>query len=235
MTLLKLIFVLACVSADLLHEDVHITGCSDVDAEDMFGLEGDEAWFADFNNHRGVDAVPDFSGRLIFRGLYEGALKEQALCRMNLKTMQTALAKIPLLKEPPNNPVVYTRDPVELEQRNSLVCLVTKFYPAPVKVYWTKNGQNVTDMAFTNAPMLSKVGTYSQISRLDFIPRQGDIYSCTVEHRNSIKPLTRFWNVDVKEPANGPLVFCGLGLIVGVVGVATGSFFITKANGCRFT
>ncbi|XP_067379544.1 H-2 class II histocompatibility antigen, A-U alpha chain-like [Channa argus] len=233
MKFLELVFVLCCVSADVLHEDIHITGCSEDDGADMFGLEGDEIWYTDFANNRDVEAVPDFAGRPIFRGLYEGAVKEQALCKMNLKTMRTALKKIPMLVDLPNSPVVYSRDPVVLEEKNSLICQVTGFYPAPVTIYWTKNGQNMTDRAITNVPMLNKVGTYSQISRLEFLPQQGDIYSCAVKHPKLTKPLTRFWNVDVKEPSTAPLVFCGLGLIVGVLGIATGSFFITKGNRCR--
>uniref|UniRef100_A0A3Q2R392 Ig-like domain-containing protein n=1 Tax=Fundulus heteroclitus TaxID=8078 RepID=A0A3Q2R392_FUNHE len=47
--------------------------------------------------------------------------------------------------DPPSTPMIYTRDDVELGEKNILVCHVSGFYPAPVNVSWTKNGQKVTE------------------------------------------------------------------------------------------
>ncbi|XP_042369396.1 RLA class II histocompatibility antigen, DP alpha-1 chain-like [Plectropomus leopardus] len=89
--------------------------------------------------------------------------------------------------------MVYPRDEVELTEKNTLICLVTGFYPAPVKFSWTKNGRNVTEGTSTNVPLLNKDGTFNQFSRLDFVPQLGDIYSCSVRHVSLDQPQTRIW------------------------------------------
>ena len=88
---------------------------------------------------------------------------------------------------------IYTREEVELGVENRLICHVTGFYPAPVKVYWTKNDKNVIKGTSLNIPYPNKDGTYNQVSSLSFIPQLGDTYSCSVEHRALSQPKTRFW------------------------------------------
>ncbi len=95
--------------------------------------------------------------------------------------------------DPPSNLIIYPRDDVELGQENTLICHVTGFYPAPVNVTWTKNGQKVTEGTSINVPYPNKDNSYNQISRLEFIPQQGDIYSCSVEHLALEEPETRTW------------------------------------------
>uniref|UniRef100_A0A3Q1EJR1 Ig-like domain-containing protein n=1 Tax=Acanthochromis polyacanthus TaxID=80966 RepID=A0A3Q1EJR1_9TELE len=86
------------------------------------------------------------------------------------------------LLDPPSSLIIYTRNDVELGEKNILICHVSGFYPAPVKVSWTKNGEKVTEGTSINIPFPNKDGSFNQISRLEFIPQQGDIYSCSVEH-----------------------------------------------------
>uniref|UniRef100_A0A3Q3X1D3 Ig-like domain-containing protein n=1 Tax=Mola mola TaxID=94237 RepID=A0A3Q3X1D3_MOLML len=95
--------------------------------------------------------------------------------------------------DPPSSPIIYPKDEVEDQQQNTLICYVTGFYPAPVNVSWTKNEQKVTVGPTINTPYPNKDGSFTQVSRLDFIPRQGDIYSCTVEHPTLTEPLTQLW------------------------------------------
>lgn len=95
--------------------------------------------------------------------------------------------------DPPSSPMIYTRNYVVLGQKNTLICHVTGFYPAPVNVSWTKNEQKVTEGTSINKPYPKTDGTFDQISRLDFIPEQGDIYSCSVQHPALDQPVTRLW------------------------------------------
>lgn len=79
-------------------------------------------------------------------------------------------------------------------QENTLICFVTGFYPAPVNVSWTRNEEEVTEGTSTGVPYPNKEGTFTQISRLAFVPQQGDIYSCRVQHLYMTDPDTRMWS-----------------------------------------
>ncbi|XP_070848857.1 HLA class II histocompatibility antigen, DP alpha 1 chain-like [Chaetodon trifascialis] len=237
MTMMKMMLVLVvscvlCVSAESLHEDLRVAGCSDSDGEDMYALDGEELWVADFINKKGVEPQPSFIDHMTCPGCYEGAVANQQICKNNLKVGLEVYKKLPLEQDPPSSPIIYPRDDVELGQKNTLLCHVTGFYPAPVKVNWTKNGQTVTEGTSINVPFPNKDGSFHQVSRLDFVPQLGDMYSCTVEHVALDQPLTRIWDVDVQQPGIGPAVFCGLGLTVGLLGVAAGTFFLIKGNEC---
>uniref|UniRef100_A0A667ZRT1 Ig-like domain-containing protein n=1 Tax=Myripristis murdjan TaxID=586833 RepID=A0A667ZRT1_9TELE len=211
-----------------VHKDIAIAGCSDSDAEDMYGLDGEERWYADFKNHRGVIALPKFADPIGYPGHYEQAVAQQEICKQSLAADRRGFKNPPLELgcNPPIPPINY------LDVENHLICHVSGFFPAPVSVYWTRNEQNVTEGTSINTPNPSKDGTFTQISTLKFTPQQGDIYSCTVQHPALEQPLTRVWDVEQDQPGIGPAVFCGLGLTVGLLGVATGTFFLIKGNEC---
>ncbi|KAM4595886.1 H-2 class II histocompatibility antigen, A-U alpha chain-like [Polymixia lowei] len=231
-TLLILSFLLHA-GADFVHEDIHIRGCSDTDGEEMYGLDGEELWYADFIKHEGVYPQPKFIDPMTYEeGVYEAAVANLAVCKQNLVYARRGFNNPPPTLVVPQS-TIYTRDDVEVGVENFLICHVTGFFPAPVKVWWTRNNQNVTEGTSLNTPYMNKDGTFNQFSSLKFTPENGDIYSCSVEHRALTEPLTRVWDVEQNQPGIGPAVFCGLGLTVGLVGVATGTFFLIKGNECN--
>ncbi|KAK2899260.1 RLA class II histocompatibility antigen, DP alpha-1 chain-like [Channa argus] len=235
MKMKRLLFLscLLCVSADVQHEDFNILGCSKTDGEEMYALDGEEMWYADFVNKIGVMPLPSFVDNFGYQeGTYEGAVANLQTCKTNLDIDLKRHKDTRLELDPPSSPMIYTRDDVDIGEKNTLICHVTGFYPAPVKVHWTKNGEKVTEGASINVPYFSIQGVFSQISRLEFTPQQGDIYSCAVEHPALKDPLARLWVVEVKQPGIGPAVFCGLGLTMGLLGVAAGTFFLIKGNEC---
>uniref|UniRef100_A0A3B5LZF9 Ig-like domain-containing protein n=1 Tax=Xiphophorus couchianus TaxID=32473 RepID=A0A3B5LZF9_9TELE len=215
--LLRLI-TLNSVSAllSVQHDSFRVIGCSDTDGLDMMTLDGEEEL---------IPCHPSFSG------LYEQSVGQQQLCKNNLKIIRTGLKDIPDPLDPPTS-LLYTANIVELGEKNILVCHVSGFYPAPVNVSWTKNGQKVTEGTSINVPFPNQDNTFTQISRLQFVPQLGDIYSCSVEHLALEEPLTRIWDVEVRvpQPGAGPAVFCGVGLIVGLLGVAVGTFFLIRGR-----
>ncbi|XP_042262671.1 RLA class II histocompatibility antigen, DP alpha-1 chain-like [Thunnus maccoyii] len=233
--LLLILSCVLCVPADNLHEYIRIAGCSDSgesNGEFMYGLDGEELYYSDFNNKRGVYPQPDFVDGINYGDqIFQFSQGELESCRWNLKLNLVNFKNLPLQLDPPSSPIVYLKDKVELGVQNTLICHVTGFYPAPVKLYWTKNGQNMTEGTSINVPYINTDGSYRQTSRLEFIPQQGDIYSCRVTHP-ATEPLTRIWDVEVQQPGVGPAVFCGLGLTVGLLGVAAGTFFLVKGNEC---
>ncbi|XP_041673427.1 RLA class II histocompatibility antigen, DP alpha-1 chain-like [Cheilinus undulatus] len=215
------------------HEDLAFNGCSDSDGESMYGLDGEELWYADFKKGEGVTPQPDFVVHTGYRdGTYQQAVANLDVCKQSLKVTREALKDQKLKRDPPNTPVVYPKDEVELGQKNSLVCHVTGFFPAPVTISWKKNGKTVTQGTTTNAPVFNNEETFSQFSKLEFTPQQGDIYSCSVDHMTLDQPRTRIWEVKQTGPGVGPTVICCLGLTVGLLGVAVGTFFLIKGYEC---
>ncbi|XP_069580825.1 mamu class II histocompatibility antigen, DR alpha chain-like [Brachyistius frenatus] len=229
--LLLFLSCVLCVSAEAGHETIGISGCSDSDGEEMEGLDNEEGWFADFAKEEGFDVLPPFADHPSFPGLYENAVANQQICKSNLKNSRIGMKDLPHEEDPPSV-IIYIRDDLQLGQKNTLICHVSGFYPAPVRVHWTKNGKNVTEGTSINVPYPNRDGSFTQMSRLDFIPQQGDVYSCTVQHLALEEPLTRIYDVEQTQPGVGPSVFCGLGLTVGLLGVAAGTFFLIKGNEC---
>uniref|UniRef100_A0A3P9I6W9 Si:busm1-194e12.8 n=1 Tax=Oryzias latipes TaxID=8090 RepID=A0A3P9I6W9_ORYLA len=217
-------------TAEVLHEDFQITGCSDYDEEFMVNLDGEEMVYTDFKKGTQVDVQPSFVGHITYAGGYGATVLKIQGCRNDLKVIRRFTKDLPLKQDPPSNVVVYSRNKVELGQQNTLICHVSGFYPAPVNVSWTRNGEKVSGSI--NAPRPSSDGTFTQISRLQFVPQLGDIYSCSVEHPALPEVQTMIWDVEKSQPGVGPAVFCGLGLVVGLLGVATGTFFLIKGNEC---
>nr|ARQ18737.1 MHC class II alpha chain [Plecoglossus altivelis] len=229
------ILVLSCLlggKALITHEDINIIGCSDTDAEYMFGLDGEVMEYADFTQQKAVNAIPPFADPLTYPGLYESALANRDVCRANLAVTRQVYKDIKLDQDAPHS-IIYHRDEVELGVENMLICHVTGFFPAPVTVRWTRNGENVTKGVSISPPYPNKDLTLNQVSRLPFTPGEGDIYSCSVHHMSLTEPLTRIWDVEVNLPSVGPAVFCGVGLTVGLLGVAAGTFFLIKGNECN--
>ncbi|GAA6218613.1 RLA class II histocompatibility antigen, DP alpha-1 chain-like, partial [Lates japonicus] len=163
----------------------------------MYSLDGEEMWYADFINKRGVEPQPSFIDHMSYvEGTYENAVANQQICRSNLKNSRLGMKDVPVENDPPSSPMIYTRDKVELGVKNTLICHVSGFYPAPVNVSWTKNEQKVTEGTSINVPFPLKDGSFNQISRLEFIPQLGDVYTCTVRHPALNQPLARIWDVE---------------------------------------
>ncbi|XP_044197245.1 RLA class II histocompatibility antigen, DP alpha-1 chain-like [Thunnus albacares] len=229
----ELLLILSCVSADIIHDNLSIAGCSESDGEFMVALDGEELYYADFTNKRAVYPQPDFIDPIRYQeGAFQFSQTNLENCKQNLKVALQAHKDIPLKFDPPSSTIIYPKDKVEFGVQNTLICHVTGFFPAPVEVSWTKNGQKVTEGTSINVPYINTDGSFRQTSRLDFIPQQGDIYICGVTHPALTEPLTRMWDVEVQQPGVGPAVFCGLGLTVGLLGVAAGTFFLIKGNEC---
>uniref|UniRef100_A0A4W5R131 Ig-like domain-containing protein n=1 Tax=Hucho hucho TaxID=62062 RepID=A0A4W5R131_9TELE len=128
---------------------------------------------------------------------------------------------------------LYAKEEVKLGINNSLVCFVNNFFPPPVQVKWTKNDENVPKGVKVGQYATNSDYTFYRVSTLTFEPQEGDIYTCIVDHTAVDEPLTRTWVRGAPRPSVGSAVFCGLGLTLGLLGVATGTFFLIKGTQCQ--
>ncbi|XP_016392169.1 H-2 class II histocompatibility antigen, A-U alpha chain-like [Sinocyclocheilus rhinocerous] len=232
---LAILTLTAFLSADaqLEHKDFSITGCSETEKESMTGSDGEEAWHADFNQKTGVVTLPDFADPMSFPGYYEESVAKQEVCKQNLAVLIKAYESPPEEMDPPET-FIYPRNDVQLAVENTLICHVTGFFPPPVSVSWAKNNVIVTEDVSLSQYRPRSDGSFHVFSSLKITPEDGDVYSCTVNHRAlQGQPQTRIWSVPEAAavlPSLGPALFCGVGLTLGLLGVATGLFFLIKAT-----
>ncbi|RXN02211.1 MHC class II alpha chain [Labeo rohita] len=166
-------------------------------------------------------------------GFYEYSVGEIQNCKHNLNSMEKA-SHNPSEKIDPPLTSIYSKYVVDLDVENALICHVTGFFPPPVNVSWTKNNEIVTEGMSLSQYRLKSDGTFIIFSTLTITPAEGDIYSCTVYHKSiQGQPITKTWEVDIAVPSVGPAVVCGVGLFLGLLGVAAGTFFLIKGNNCN--
>nr|AAD39865.1 MHC class II antigen [Ictalurus punctatus]AAD39866.1 MHC class II antigen [Ictalurus punctatus] len=236
MRLFLLCFTLVCVKdteAQIKHHDIKVIACSDTDKEYVLGIDKEEVYYADFVKQLIVKALPPFADTLNPpETAYQSAGAEIDICKTNLGVYRTEFKDTPTPQDVPQNSI-YPRVDVNLGSKNTLICHSTRFFPPTIRITWTKNGVDVTDESSLSQYYPNEDNTYNQFSHLPFTPKEGDVYTCTVQHEALQTPDTRTWEVDVDLPSVGPAVFCGVGLAVGLLGVATGTFFLVKGNQCN--
>ncbi|XP_039523262.1 HLA class II histocompatibility antigen, DP alpha 1 chain-like, partial [Pimephales promelas] len=123
----------------------------------------------------------------------------------------------PVSSDPPETSI-YPQNDVQPGVENALICHVTGFFPPPVNVSWTKNNVMVTEGVSLSQSRPRTDGVFHVFSSLKIIPEHRDIYSCTVNHRALQRPQTKIW-----------VLFCGLGMTLALLGMATGICFCIKA------
>uniref|UniRef100_A0A3B3X0M9 Ig-like domain-containing protein n=1 Tax=Poecilia mexicana TaxID=48701 RepID=A0A3B3X0M9_9TELE len=161
---------------------------------------------------------------------------------INIQKKEIVFTPVSEEKDPPDSMIFPSRE-VEPGVENSLICFVNNFYPPSIKVSWTKNGVPVRRGVSVGDYSPNNDQTFRQFSTLTFTPSEGDIYSCTVEHPALETPKTRIWaelqyfNFSFTEvefyntdPSLGPVIYCGVGLGLGVMGITVGVFFIVKGQ-----
>uniref|UniRef100_A0A673HGL7 Ig-like domain-containing protein n=1 Tax=Sinocyclocheilus rhinocerous TaxID=307959 RepID=A0A673HGL7_9TELE len=232
-------YVFVYIVLFLVHKGHHLVGCSDTEREDMYGLDGEEIYYYNFNKNKAVVAIPEFADSVSFRFPtdFEPCVYSTKICKdfLNKRVRDTDLKcksvsiYFPVFTDPPQTSI-YPRDDVVVSVENTLICHVTGFFPPPVRVSWSKNNVNVTENITLSQYRPSSDGTYNLFSMLKIIPLEGETYSCTVNHKALQQPQTKIWDVEAVLPGIGPSAFCGVGLTLGLFGVVTGAYFCIKAH-----
>ncbi|XP_045900389.1 H-2 class II histocompatibility antigen, A-U alpha chain-like [Micropterus dolomieu] len=237
-SLVILMFNTFCAFSQIPHELVYLVGCFDNGTTEVqLEFDAEEIFHVDFERREVVYTVPRFlvnnpSEIYDDRRLYGNALKGQHVC-----PVAVALGKLeennPQEEKDPPESILYPAEEAQLGVENSLTCFVNHFYPPDIKVSWTKNGCPVSEGVSLSQYYPNNDQTFHQFSTLTFTPREGDIYSCTVEHSALDRPKTRLWEPDFRHPSLGPDIFCGVGLTLGLLGVAAGTFLMVKGHNRR--
>ncbi|KAL2096347.1 hypothetical protein ACEWY4_008495 [Coilia grayii] len=209
---------------------------SDTSGEEEFDLiiNGDEVFYVDFQKKEIISTIPAPADPLIkydelFGPVYTYAIRQIDVFKKSIRNLKQGFNIPPPAQEAPLS-AIYPRNEVELGSANTLICLVARFYPPHVTVTWTRNNKNVTSGVTLSRYYLTEDEYFKVTSTLKITAQEGDIYTCTVQHKALEEPLTREWEVEVSEPSVGPSVFCGVGVALGLLGVATGTFFFFKGT-----
>lgn len=89
---------------------------------------------------------------------------------------------------------VYLTKTEALNHHNLLVCSVTDFYPARIKVRWFRNGQEETVGVVSTKVIQNGDWTYQVLVMLEMTPQRGDVYTCHVEHPSLQSPVSVEWS-----------------------------------------
>ncbi|XP_049440120.1 RLA class II histocompatibility antigen, DP alpha-1 chain-like [Epinephelus fuscoguttatus] len=212
-----------------------LTFCQrDVKDDGQYDIEfdGDQLLYVDPVTYRAVQRLPEFAKHLMI---------DLEMARDTYVSLGTCKYNIPRAIKGENYPpealtiptsMIYPKHEMELQVPNTLICHVNNFHPPTVAITWTRNGQPVNESEVSQTQYYSNSDFSFQISSyLDFTPQESDIYSCSVDHISLQEPLTTFWEVAVQTDQQVvETAVCVAGVILGLIGVVTGVWFIVKAN-----
>nr|XP_045012663.1 HLA class II histocompatibility antigen, DR alpha chain [Jaculus jaculus] len=195
--------------------------------EFMFDFDGDEIFHVDMQKSETVWRLTEFGQFASFEA--QGALANIAVDKANLDIMMKRSNYTPGSNVPPEVTVL-SKGPVELGEPNILICFIDKFSPPMVNVTWLQNGKPVTTGVSETVFLPREDHLFRKFHYLTFVPSTEDVYDCMVDHWGLEKPVLKHWEFEEQTslPETTENVVCALGLIMGLVGIITGTIFIIK-------
>lgn len=197
-------------------------------SEFMFDFDGDEIFHVNHDLKETVWRLQEFGKFASFKA--QGALQNMAIGKQNLEVSISKSNKSRATIVPPEVSV-FSKQRVELEEPNFLICYVDKFWPPVLSVEWLRNGQPVSEGIHETVFYPREDNTYRMFSYLAFIPARGDLYGCRVEHEGLPSGLQKLWEPKLPPAVSETTqtVVCALGLAVGIIGIVVGTILIIKA------
>lgn len=148
------------------------------------------------------------------------------VCRHNYEKTEvpTSLRRL----EQPNVAISLSRTEA-LNHHNLLVCSVTDFYPAQIKVRWFRNGQEETTGVVSTQLIRNGDWTFQVLVMLEMTPQRGEVYTCHVDHPSLESPVTVEWRAQSESAQSKMLSGIG-GLVLGVIFLGLGLFIRHKSQ-----
>ncbi|PNJ88594.1 HLA-DPB1 isoform 7, partial [Pongo abelii] len=124
-----------------------------------------------------------------------------------------------------------------LQHHNLLVCHVTDFYPGSIQVRWFLNGQEETAGVVSTNLIRNGDWTFQILVMLEITPKQGDVYTCQVEHPSLDSPVTVEWKAQSDSARSKTLTGAG-GFVLGLIICGVGIFMHRRSKkgekACKF-
>ncbi|MGH0136767.1 UNVERIFIED_CONTAM: hypothetical protein FKN15_070940 [Acipenser sinensis] len=162
-------------------------------SENDYELDDDELFHVDFEKKEAVPRLPEFDKYWkIPPGVAAEAEANRQIC-INSVDDFARCHEYPPEEQVSPRVTLYPEKDLELGKPNTLICFITDFHPAAIKVTWTKNTLPVTEGVSLTQYYSNKDFTLKMFSYLSFTPELGDVYSCQVQHSALPETLTTFW------------------------------------------
>lgn len=182
---------------------------------------------SDVGEYRAVTELGRHSAEYYNKQYLEQTRAEvDAVCRHNYEETEvpTTLRRL----EQPNVAISLSRTEA-LNHHNLLVCSVTDFYPAQIKVRWFRNGQEETTGVVSTQLIRNGDWTFQVLVMLEMTPQRGDVYTCRVDHVSLESPVTVEWRAQSESAQSKMLSGIG-GFVLGVIFLGLGLFIHYKSQ-----
>nr|DBA20459.1 TPA: hypothetical protein GDO54_017236 [Pyxicephalus adspersus] len=196
--------------------------------EFMFQFDKDEIFYVDLDQKKTEWRLPQFGQVASFEAA--GALQNIAVLQNNLGIYERR-SNFSKANNVAPNLFVHSEKPVVVGEPNVLICVARQFFPPVIKMSWMKDNHPVTGGVSETDFYPAPDGSFSKFLYLAIIPREGELYTCSVEHAGqTINPTNKFWRPEVPKvvPETTENIICGLGLFIGICGIITGIVLICK-------
>ncbi|XP_056152542.1 H-2 class II histocompatibility antigen, A-R alpha chain-like [Lampris incognitus] len=227
-TVLAVVYVVSATAA--LHEGSLLYFCSESgDAEVEVLWDREQLLYADFEKEEAVWTAPMMGYETSFwPEFYPTAqISKDRICRHYLPKALEGDKSPPRAKAP--QVVVYPKDEVKPGVDNTLLCYIRGFYPPPLNITWTRDGITITDGVGLGNLWLESDGTFTRLASLAFRPHTGVEYGCKVDHTALHQTAATIWVMEGRGMRSGPMVLCGVGLILGSFSLIIGIVLFMKA------
>uniref|UniRef100_A0A8C5Q9Q3 Ig-like domain-containing protein n=1 Tax=Leptobrachium leishanense TaxID=445787 RepID=A0A8C5Q9Q3_9ANUR len=197
--------------------------------EFMFQFDEDEIFYVDLDRKETKWRLPQFGEVSTFEAA--GALQNIGILKQNLNIMRQRSNYSAAPNDPPEI-LTFTENPVVFNEPNVLICYTTRFFPPVITMEWLKNGERVTSGLSETDFYPASDGSFSRFLYLTFIPEKDDIYTCSVTHAGQqMNPTYKMWRPEstISYSETKENVVCGLGLLVGLIGIIIGIILIVEA------